>query len=360
MANNQNTLAAGIFTSALQNRRVIDEVQLTNLASELDLNVSAGDDITKRFRTKMEEAAANPDLVAAFHDFKTYGAEHEALFIDQRDRGALAAVDGTDRLSPISFPATQLYVAGVSWATTLTRSDPTMYYTSTTADLRKASSNDEDDLWKLAEEIDRATKHASWNDTIREFCERETALNLPDTVETVLIDGPIFTQNLMTQVEGRELMRRLVMDKRRRYIGVIKELKGSWALSRWAADALKPGEVYVLASIQDAFTERFESTNEIGEWLRQNTSTYVRSVYCPGHKSYAFECALEDLPYAVNLLRMDASPQINHETPRLLGLVDAACRRSNNSNQIRNLLISQVQQRNHSMAANLSDERNSR
>lgn len=355
----------GVFGSALHHRRAIDEMELINLAPEVDLNISTGKALNKRFRELMEEAAENPDLPARFLEFYTAGTEHNALIADQLQRGAIAAVDGTDRLSPMIFSGTQLYVAGVSWVTSQQRGTPEMFLTSTTADLSAAAiDSKEDDLWRVAEAMDRANKEGSWATTMREYCERECAYNLHNNVETCLIDGPFFTQNMLTQAGARPLLEQMVRQDRR-YIGVIKGLDSSWALSRFAALSLRPGEVYILGTIQQAFTERLArggggGAEIMGRWLSDNASTYVRGVFRPKGKAFAFECAIDDIEYTVALLRADASQQVNHEIPRLLQVVDAACRRSNNSNQIKQLLLSQIQRRSPDMASNLSNERDSR
>lgn len=356
---------SGVFASALARRRSIDEVQLVNLSSDIEQNVMAGEAVNKRFRLLMEQCASDPEHVAQFYDFQSFGAEHDGEIAKQLRDGKIAAVDGTDRLSPMTFSATQFYVAGVSWVTSQSRGDPGMYLASTTADMTRAAGIDtNDDLWSLADAIDRANKESSWSVTFREFCERECALNLPESVETCLIDGPLFTQNLMTQEPGRDLLGRMVQ-QRRRYIGVIKGLDGSWAISRFAALSLRSQEVYILCTIQNAFTERFSSTSSsvaqtMASWLSANAESYVRCVYKPKAKSFAFECALRDVPYAIAFLRADASSQINHETPRLLQVVDADCRRRNNGAQIKSHLLSLVQRLNPQMAADLSDERVSR
>ena len=94
--------------------------------------------------------------------------------------------------------------------------------------------------------------------------------------------------------------------------------------------------------------------------MDKNAPTYVRCVYRPGEKAFAFECAVEDLAYAVALLREEASKQLGHETPKLIGVVDAFCRHSRNSSQVKDRLLNQVRKTNRRMAEDLSDERISR
>ena len=357
----------GIFASALESRRSITEMELVNLAPELDLNQKSGTALIERFRKLMEECSADPEHIGGFHDFQTLGAEFNEQIQQELKDGAIGAVDGTDRLSPMSFASTQLMVSGICSVTSQRRGDPEMHLTSTTSDLAGADLTDEDsnDLWTIAEQMDEAARDGSWSTTIREYFEREVAADMPKEVKTCLIDGPFFTQNLMTQQVARDHLLEPMLRDSRRYIGVIKGLDSSWSICRWAALALDRGEVYVLSTIQDAFTERLNRGGGGGAqimagWLERNASNFVRGVYRPNGKAFAFECALTDLPYAIAVLRNDASPQINHEIPRLLQVVDQHCRSSNNSAQIKKLLLAQLQAKNSDMATQLSDERISR
>ena len=357
----------GIFASALKSRRSITEMDLVNLAPELDLNQKSGTDLIDRFRQLMEDCDQDPDQIGGFYDFATCGAEHNEEVRQQLIDGAIGAVDGTDRLSPMSFASTQLMVSGICSVTSQRRGDPEMHLTSTTSDLAGADLKDEEcnDLWSIAEQMDEAARDGSWSTTIREYFEREVAADMPADVKTCLIDGPFFTQNLMTQQVARDHLLEPMLRDQRRYIGVIKGLDSSWSICRWAALALKKGEVYVVSTIRDAFTERLNRGGGGGAqimagWLERNASNFVRGVYRPNGKAFAFECALTDLPYAIALLRNDASPQINHEIPRLLQVVDQHCRSNNNAGQIKRLLLAQLQAKNTDMATQLSDERISR
>jgi hypothetical protein len=349
-----------VFQSCLDNQAEVDEVSLFNMGDQVAYNVAAGQTIVQQMRQQMERCVV---LHQQFLQFSTAGEELNDQIQAELKRGAIAAVDGTDRLSPMVFSTTSFYAAGVAWVTSQSRGTPKIHLTSTTAELGLRPEDAEGlDMWQLSEAMENAGTEGSWSTTFREYQERSCARNLPDTVETCLIDGPIFTQNLMTQEAGRDLIGELVAQKRR-YIGVIKGLDGSWPICRWAAQALQPDEVFVLCSIQEAFTQRFMKeggSHPAAPWMQKHAPTYVRCVYRPNLKAFAFECALEDLPYAVALLRQDANRQVGHETPRLLQIVDAFCRHSRNSTQAKQRLLDQVRRQDRQMAEDLSDERDSR
>ena len=348
------------FQSCLQNQAEVDEVSLFNLGDQVSYNVAAGQTIVQQMRQQMESCSVRHQQ---FLRFSTAGSELDEQIEAELKRGAIAAVDGTDRLSPMVFTTTSFYAAGVAWVTSQSRGTPKIHLTSTTAELGLQPAEAEGlDMWQLSDAMENAGREGSWSTTFREYQERVCARDLPGTVETCLIDGPIFTQNLMTQEAGRDLIGELVAQKRR-YIGVIKGLDGSWPICRWAAQALQPDEVFVLCSIQEAFTQRFlkeGGSHPAAPWMQKHAPTYVRCVYRPNLKAFAFECALEDLPYAIALLRQDANKQKGHETPRLLQIVDAFCRHSRNSTQAKQRLLDQVRRQDRQMAEDLSDERDSR
>ena len=350
----------GVFESCLDHRRDIDEIQLFNLSEEVAYNATAGLDVIAQMRRLMQDCL---EPFQRFVDFRTAGAEFNEDIRRQLERGAIAAVDGTDRLPSMAFTTTSLYAAGVAWVTSQSRGVPKIHLTSTTADLCLPLEQAQGlDMWALAQSMDQATQEGSWSTTFREYMERSCAKELPDAIETCLIDGPLFTQNLMTQKAGQKLMAELIKQPRR-YIGVIKGLDSSWSLCRWAAQALEPGEVYILCTIQQAFTVRQQkggSSDVMADWFGKHAPTYVRGVYRPGQKAFAFECAADDVEYAIALLREEASPQKGHEIPRLLQMVDAACRSSRNSSQAKERLLNQVRRHDRRMAEDLTDERDSR
>lgn len=350
------------FEISLDNQEDIDEVSLFNQADSVAYNVAAGVDVIAQMRVLMEACAEKHQQ---FLDYKTAGAEHIDLIKQQLMDGAIAAVDGTDRLPAMTFTTTSIYASGVAWVTSAERGTPTITLTRTTTDEVNIQPEQVKnlDMWALSDEMEQARDEGSWSTTFREYQERKCARDLPEHVQTCFIDGPLFTQNLMTQKLGQDLLGEMVRQDRR-YIGVIKGLDGSWPLCRWAAQALDEGEVYVLCTIGQAFQQRFKKekggSHSAAPWMDKHAPTYVRCVYRPGEKAFAFECAVEDLTYAVALLREEASKQLGHETPRLIGVVDAFCRHSRNSSQVKDRLLNQVRKTNRRMAEDLSDERISR
>lgn len=293
-------------------------------------------------------------------DFQAYGNDFDEEVAADLVSGEIAAIDSTDVLPVTDLMNTSFYAVGVGCITSQNRHNPEVVLTTTNTRYARPdeiAANDSD-LFSLCDELDntRQTK-GSWATTFREYQERTIAIDCEQ--ETVLLDGPIFTQNLITQHSGRELYSRM-MQTGKRFIGVIKDLGSSWAISKWTAMSLERGEGFVLCPIQDQYQRLFRDNISINTGVNRLPGQYVRVVYRPAEKAFAFECALADLSYAVSLLRQDASPTINHEIPLLLETVDWHLRGSNNSQSIKHSFISEIQRNNYRMGVDITNEGNYR
>lgn len=236
-------------------------------------------------------------------NFQTYGSDSDGEVATDLVNGAIAAIDSTDVLPVTDLMNTSFYAVGVGCITSRTRHNPEAVLTTTNTRYARPDeiAANYSDLFSLCDELDkvRQTK-GSWATTFREYQEREVAIACEQ--ETVLLDGPIFTQNLITQHSGRKLYSRM-MQTRKRFIGVIKDLGSSWAISKWTAMSLRRGEGFVLCPIKDQYQHRFRDNRSINNWIGALHGQYIRVVYRPVEKAFAFECTLADLSYAVNALQ---------------------------------------------------------
>jgi len=350
----------GVFDSALINQRQVSETFFLDFSADRTIaqNIHESDEAVKQRLRRLMEVANSPTQF--LFNFRTYGIGYNEEVIADLESGAIAAIDSTDVLPVTDLMNTSFYAVGVGCITSRSRQNPEIVLTTTNTRYTTPSQNirDDIDLFNLCDELDnvRQTK-GSWATTFREYQEREVAINCEQ--EIVLLDGPVFTQNLITQNSGRDLYSRM-MRTGKRFIGVIKELGSSWAISKWTAMSLERGEGFVLCPIQDQYQRRFEDNRSINNWIGASVGQYIRVVYRPAEKAFAFECELRDLPYAVSLLRQDASPTINHEIPRLLETVDSHLRGSNNSQAIKHSFISEIQRNNYRMGIDITDEGNYR
>lgn len=361
MTNRNTQPDEGTFDSALANQRPVPETFFLDFSADETIaqNLHQSDEAVQRRIRQIMEAANSPTQF--LFDFQTYGNDSDEEVAADLSTGAIAAIDSTDVLPITDLMNTSFYAVGVGCITSLNRHSPEVVLTNTNIRYARPENivSNTSDLLNLCKELDKAREtKASWATTFREYKEREFAIDECEQ-ETVLLDGPIFTQNLITQHSGQQLYSRM-MQTGKRFIGVIKDLGSSWAISKWTAMTLERGEGFVLCPIQDQYRIRFQNNRSITNWIGSLSGQYVRVVYRPAEKAFAFECALADLAYAVSLLRQDASPTINHEIPLLLETVDWHLRGSNNSQAIKHSFIGEIQRNNYRMGVDITNEGNYR
>lgn len=360
MTNTNIQADEGVFDSALANQRPVSETFFLDFSADQTIaqNLHQSDEAVQHRIRQLMETANSPTRF--LFDFHTYGNDVDQQVVADLGSGAIAAIDSTDVLPVTDLMNTSFYAVGVGCITSRNRHNPEVVLTTTNTRYARPDeiAADDSDLFSLCDELDniRQTK-GSWATTFREYQEREIAIDCEQ--ETVLLDGPVFTQNLITQHSGRELYSRM-MQTEKRFIGVIKDLGSSWAISKWTAMSLERGEGFVLCPIQEQYQRRFRDNRSINHWISSLSGQYVRVVYRPAEKAFAFECALADISYAVSLLRQDASPTINHEIPLLLETVDWHLRGSNNSQAIKHSFISEIQRNNYRMGVDITNEGNYR
>ncbi|MCY3784358.1 MAG: hypothetical protein OXG79_11300 [Chloroflexi bacterium] len=256
----------------------------------------------------------------------------------------IAAVDGTDAVAPLRFVADTLYAVGMVRVTPRTHHQPKAFVTRTRASHSASQSlpsgNLSDAVQRWSEHLRGAREHErSWTSTFREYGEREVALDWlrGDDARFVLVDGPIITQNMLTQDRARGLLQNLVAT--RRAIGFIKELTANPLLTA-IGYALRPDEVFVLSDWRNILSDRFGARQRhIGTWVEQHGEAIVRAVYKVRNRAFAVECHIERLPLAFAILEHDNGGALDHDIPMLLQIADNHVRSRFNGNRAREEVI---------------------
>jgi len=279
---------------------------------------------------------------------------------DLIDGGLVAAVDGTDAVRPIPFLTTCSYVVAVGHVTSRMRTPPEIVLTETTTRYAAADRFRNEDLAALCDELDEIRDEGSWSTTFREYCERQHALDRCPS--TIILDGPIFTQNLLTQSAGRALYEKMLADPSRTWIGVIKNISASYSEVRFCADALETGEGFVVGVAKSQLQKRFSDRADVvmGWITRSLPEDFIRVVYRPGLKAFAFECRRSELGLVVAILMRDASVTLHHELPMLLETIDAKLRGAFRSGELGQAIIGRVTRSNLRSGVDLLDERDLR
>jgi hypothetical protein len=333
MTTDPSEIANKVFADVVANKRDITQTFYAGYGwddpDERRARMASDQEVRRRNRERM---AAKHGGIQRISDVVTpHLARAEALL----NEGRVGAVDGTDALGRTDFMTYSQYACAVGWLTRQTRGGATvMIAQSSTTYIRPRDigKNTDEEMAALEQEVDRGRNSESWPRTFRENEERLVALDKCEAA-IVFIDGPIITQNLVSQSAGRSTLQR-IFDAPKTFIGVIKDVSTSMAATKWAAYALEAGEMWVVGKVQNAIHDRNPA-----DWvLRHIPSDFVRVAFRPNQKSFAIECREHDISMAMALIVADASPTVNHELPMLLETVDAQLRAGFNGAKVRNVL----------------------
>lgn len=277
----------------------------------------------------------------------------------------IAAVDGTDAVSSLRFASDTIYAAGVILVTPQTQHRPKAHVARTRATHYTPAQN-LGTSWMQAimdwEEYLRGARQQehSWTNTFREYEEREVAhewLQEEDR-HIVLLDGPILTQNMLTQERARDLLNDIVDDGRA--IGFIKNLSANPLLSA-IGYALRPSEVFVMRQWATILSARFgERQQNISQWITDNAGNVVRAVYKVNQKAFGIECIADRIPLALAILEYDNAGPSDHDIPMLLQIADNHVRAMFNGGRARDEVIARFSADDPARFLTLTNERSIR
>ena len=278
----------------------------------------------------------------------------------------IAAVDGTDAISTMQFVTDTIYAAGVVLVTPQTHMNPRAHVTRTQANHLAPTAQPTGGSWeqaiaRWAEYLRSAREQEhSWINTFREYQEREMALEWVNESEDqiVLIDGPIATQNMLTQDSARGLLQELLNTKRA--IGFIKTLSANPLLSA-VGYALEPGEAFILLNWANILSDRFRvRQGHISQWVDNNASQLVRVIYRVGQRAFGMETTAGNVPLSLAILQHDNQGSWSHDIPMLLQFADQAVRTRFNGGRARDEVIARYSIDNPSRLLSLTNERSLR
>ena len=277
----------------------------------------------------------------------------------------IGAVDGTDAVATMQFVTDTIYATGVVLVTPQTHMNPRAHVTRTQAN-HLAPTTQLPGSWQQAVErwaeylrLAREQEH-SWINTFREYQEREMALEWLNEADDhiVLIDGPIVTQNMLTQDSARGLLQN-IMDTERA-IGFIKTLSANPLLSA-IGYALQPGEAFILSNWSNILSDRFGTRQQtISEWVNNNVSQLVRVIYRADHRAFGMETTAGNVPLGLAILQHDNQGPQEHDIPMLLQFADQAVRTKFNGSRARDEVIARYSLHNPSRLMSLTNERSLR
>lgn len=356
-------IGSAVFETALSpaNCRTIQTALPRHISDGIGVGAMMDDDtaIKKRVREMMECSDSPLRRLFRIEDEVRDVVDRVGAAI--RD-GRVAAVDGTNAMNHVQMMSRGAFACAVGYVTALNRGSPHVVVTTTTSQYCTADAisgqGGDDVLAMLCDELDQTRIEQSWTTTFREYWERDMAIKCP--TKCVLIDGPIFTQNLMSQASGRAIYEKM-MASGKTFIGVIKDLSGSWTISKWCGYSLEPGEAFIVGPIKSQFTKRFETSGQsVLKWVESNMTEedpYVRVVFRPRMKAFGLECRLSHVRHALAITVADASETLHHELPLLLETIDAQMRGGFNGGHVATAITNDVHSRDATMGIDVITER---
>ena len=330
------TATPSYFSDAHANRKDITDsyLALGDIPNLMGVSLGNEDRIIREVRSLLEKEGGG---IRKASDFAS-GALPEANLLYRENK--IAAVDGTNAVSPLRFVSDTIYAVGAVAVTPQSPKSPRVRVTRTRA-TSYAARQDYSVKWEVAlrewgDYLRGAREHEiSWVNTFREYEERELANEWlqSDPEHVALIDGPVVTQNLMTQNEGRDLLESLIGTGRA--IGFIKDLSANPMLTA-IGYALRTGEAFVVTGWSSILTERFSTGQEvIAAWVGNSAKNVVRAIYKINRKAYGLECVQSKVPLAFALLAHDPGGSADHDIPMLLQIADARVRGAFNGDTAR-------------------------
>ena len=321
-----SNINSGMFETALKNARNISEDYYNDEKLREEWS-----DRPEEFNTFLEQVR---DLMQANGTIKQI-VDVDPLIQKKVEAdhlaGKIGAVDGTDAIAQTELTSRMVYAVAVISATSQTLHQPTISETAshhTIPPINGIGNN----LLSFIEKADQYGQDSSWTRTFREHCEREEALRILDHEDCnlALVDGPLYTQNLLTQPVARAGILKAMLDRPQALIGFIKEIRSA-KLIHFAGMALRRGEYWVITEWRQLLAHRFKKEKEnqsgIQKWLLKHTAPkhqWVRCVYRKNDKAFAFECHPDLVNTGIAIINspISCSDAINHELPFLLESID--------------------------------------
>jgi hypothetical protein len=323
-----NKLFSQILNRAVDITESFD-VDLGGIPADVVTSHREADPHVRNMRSLMEEAILAPgselsDVEHGLIDMNAWAALNGDEIRAAYQNGNVVAIDGTPLVPVQRFLTAQVYACAIGALTYKERLALKAQVVKTQADPKLFI--DIEATTQFIDETDKITSTQSWPTAFMEYQERRTGYE--HAARYVLIDGPLITQNLLTQEEGRKLYARMLGASRKCYVGVTKDLRFADVEERFEAAALQTGELFIRNTEFNVLRPRLEK--DYGGAVKRFAEDYLgnvyRGIFKPGRKAFGFQCHRDDLPAVISLLILDPHSQPGHEIPFLLEMVDAKIR----------------------------------
>lgn len=325
-------LPGKIFRQVLQNAKDVTDtfdIDLGRIPEDVVESRQQAEPHIQQIRKQMEEFILPPNVDLAtvgvgLINMPLWAEIHGTPVREALYSGNVVAIDGTPLVPYQRFLTAQVYACAVG---TLTyREHLALKAQVIKTQAQQGIFTDEQETYRFITETEDLSASQSWPSAFMEYMERRAARD--HSAHYALVDGPLITQNLLTQEEGRKLYQTMLTANRKCYVGVTKDLRFAEAEERFEAAALHTGELFIRHTEYDKLRARLDKdySGAVKRFGEDYLVDILRGIFKPGRKAFGFQCHRYDLPAVVCLLCLDANTQPGHEIPFLLEQVDAKLR----------------------------------
>ena len=294
-------------------------------------------------RETMEEDLSNPLRKVEFGSFST---------AKELEKGEVAAIDGTFALPMQKYSTGQAICVSIGSLSHRRPMQDSLHYWSSKVFLSEAS--DTDDF--IARE--KRGLFGTYPTAYLRYYEVQHCLEIEEPY--LFLDGPLVDESLIARPEGVELYDKLFQSEKQA-LGVIKNIADP-VFTKFAR-ALKPGEIYVVGTLEEHLNQSSVARNHyVSDRFKNSVAPNIlRGVFKPRNKAFGFEvhkAHLEDM-----LRIMEADCQMNnagHEIPFLLNRIDEEVRKNFSPHTLKNQIAVKMAIQSEELFFEETDERSFR
>ena len=262
-------------------------------------------------RETMEGNLSNPLRKVKFGLFNT---------AKELEKGEVAAIDGTFALPMQKYSTGQAICVGIGSLSHCRPMQDSLHYWSSKVFLSEAT-----DAANFIEREKRGL-FGTYPTAYLRYYEVQHCLEIEEPY--LFLDGPLVDESLIARSEGVQLYNEL-FQSRKQVLGVIKNIANP--IFTKFARALKPGEIYVVGTLEEHLNQSSAARNHYVSDRFKNSVTpnILRGVFKPRNKAFGFEVHKAHLEDMLRIMAADC--QMNnagHEIPFLLNRIDEEVRKN--------------------------------
>lgn len=236
------------------------------------------------------------------------------------EKGEVAAIDGTFALPMQKYSTGQAICVGIGSLSHRRPMQDSLHYWSSKVFLSEASNTND----FIARE--KRGVFGTYPTAYLRYYEVQHCLEIEEPY--IFLDGPLVDESLIARPEGEQLYNKLFQSGKQA-LGVIKNMVNP--IFTKFARALKPGEIYVVGTLEEHLNQNSAARNRyVSDRFKNSVASNIfRGVFKPRNKAFGFEVQKDHLEDMLRIMTADC--QMNnpgHEIPFLLNRIDEEVRKN--------------------------------